>query len=188
MDRSFNAVSRLMGKGFGALALLVSLLAGGLMATAPSAQAAQDGVLAKPTGAVILTLKGAIQFTNNGDKAEFDLAMLEKLKSRVAPVKTPWADKLTTYEGPLMSAVLNAVGANGTTMMVKAINDYVAEVPVDDMIRYPVILATTRDGKKMTVREKGPLFIIYPFDLDPSLQNEKIYNRSVWQVKEITVN
>lgn len=87
-----------------------------------------------------------------------------------------------------MSAVLNAVGANGTTMMVKAINDYVAEVPVDDMIRYPVILATTRDGKKMTVREKGPLFIIYPFDLDPSLQNEKIYNRSVWQVKEITVN
>lgn len=183
MNRGFNAVSRFFSQSLGAVVLLL-----GLTAVISTPVSAQEGVLPKPTGAVILTLKGGIQFTNNGDKAEFDLAMLEKLKGRVAPVKTPWADKETTYEGPLMSAILDAVGAKGTTLMVKAINDYVAEVPVEDMTRYPVILATKRDGKKMTVREKGPLFIIYPFDLDPSLQNEKIYNRSVWQVKEIAVN
>lgn len=183
MDGGFKAAGRFLAKVLSATALAV-----GLMLAGNGVASAQEGVLPKPTGAVILTLKGAIKFTNNGDKAEFDLAMLEKLKGRVAPVKTPWADNQTTYEGPLMSAILDAVGANGTTLMVKAINDYVAEVPVEDMIKYPVILATKRDGKKMTVREKGPLFIIYPFDLDPALQNEKIYNRSVWQVKEITIN
>ena len=39
----------------------------------------------------------------------------------------------------------------------------------------------------MAVREKGPLFVIYPFDADPSLFNEKYFNRSVWQVKAIEV-
>lgn len=183
MNRGLTDGGRFWAKVLGAVVLICGLALGGA-----TAALAQDGILPKPSGAVILTLKGNIKFTNTGDKAEFDLAMLEKLKSRVAPVKTPWADKETTYEGPLMSAILDAVGATGTTLMVKAINDYVAEVPMEDMTRYPVILATKRDGKKMTVRDKGPLFIIYPFDLDPALQNEKIYNRSVWQVKEITVN
>lgn len=169
----------------------VVVLLGGLAVTAGavgSAANAAGGALDKPTGPVILTVKGSIAYTNGDGKAEFDLAMLEKLKGRTATVRTPWADGETVFEGPLMAAILDAAGAKGSTLLVKAINDYVAEVPFDDMYAYPVILASKRNGKRMTVRDKGPLFVIYPFDLDPSLQNEKIYNRSVWQVKEISVN
>ena len=39
----------------------------------------------------------------------------------------------------------------------------------------------------MSIRDKGPLMLVYPFDLDQSLFNEKYFSRSVWQIKEIEV-
>jgi hypothetical protein len=37
------------------------------------------------------------------------------------------------------------------------------------------------------VREKGPVFIIYPFDSFPELRNLTYYSRSIWQVKALNV-
>ncbi|MEC8574513.1 MAG: oxidoreductase, partial [Pseudomonadota bacterium] len=39
----------------------------------------------------------------------------------------------------------------------------------------------------MSLRDKGPLWIVYPFDSDPAYQTEAIYSRSIWQLEEITV-
>ena len=39
----------------------------------------------------------------------------------------------------------------------------------------------------MPVRDKGPLFIIYPFDANPELKSQTYYSRSVWQVAKIVV-
>ena len=50
-----------------------------------------------------------------------------------------------------------------------------------------MILATKRDGAMMSVREHGPIFVIYPFDQEPDLYNEKYFSRSVWQVSTIIV-
>ena len=38
------------------------------------------------------------------------------------------------------------------------------------------------NGKAMSIRDKGPIFLLYPFSDDPSLNNEVIQNRSVWQI------
>ena len=46
---------------------------------------------------------------------------------------------------------------------------------------------TDSDGKPMSVRDKGPLFIVFPFDENPALRSELYYGRSAWQVKSITV-
>jgi hypothetical protein len=37
------------------------------------------------------------------------------------------------------------------------------------------------------VREKGPLFIVYPFDAVPVLHNEIYYNRSAWQLSGLKI-
>jgi len=37
------------------------------------------------------------------------------------------------------------------------------------------------------VRDKGPLFMIYPFDAQPELRSAVYYSRSVWQLSEIEV-
>jgi len=160
-----------------------SLLIAAGLALAP----ASAGDLPRPQGKVVLTVTGKIGTQNSAEGAQFDLAMLENLPGRVSSVNTPWYDSRKTFEGPLGAAVLDAVGASGTTLRVVALNDYAAEIPVEDFRKYPVILATKLDGKAMSVREKGPIFVIYPFDAEPSLFNEKYFNRSVWQVKAIEV-
>ncbi|MCC2664519.1 MAG: oxidoreductase, partial [Geminicoccaceae bacterium] len=45
---------------------------------------------------------------------------------------------------------------------------------------YPVILALKRDGAYMPVRDKGPLFIVYPYDSSPELKHQNYYSRSAW--------
>lgn len=140
-----------------------------------------------PKGPVVLTLTGKIGEANADGRAEFDLAMLDALPQRRSNVQTPWFEGRSAFEGPLGRALLAAVGAKGTKLRVTAINDYAAEIPIEDFEKHAVILASRRDGRLMTVRDKGPLFVIYPFDEDPALYTERYFSRSVWQVKAIEV-
>ena len=39
----------------------------------------------------------------------------------------------------------------------------------------------------MPVREKGPLFIVYPYDSAPEIRHQKYYSRSAWQVARMVV-
>lgn len=66
---------------------------------------------------------------------------------------------LTISAGPLGAAILDAVGATGQTLNVIALNDYSAELPAQDLRDYTVIFATQIDGKQLSVRDKGPLFM-----------------------------
>jgi hypothetical protein len=143
--------------------------------------------LDKPAGAVILTITGQVSHANVDGTAQFDAAMLDKLESRTGQMETPWTTGKVTFSGPLLRAILDAAGADGTKLSVKALNDYAAEVPIEDATSLDTILATKMDGRVMSVRDKGPLFLVYPFDLDPNLYNEKYFSRSVWQIKEIEV-
>ena len=165
-------------------ALLASAVLGASLLVSIAAEAAG---LAAPSGEVILTVSGRIASTNAGATATYDLAMLDALPKRATTTETPWTKGVVTFEGPLGAALLDQVGAEGTTLKIVALNDYAVEVPVEDFRKWPVILATHKDGKTMPVRDKGPIFVIYPFDLDRSLYNEKIFSRSAWQVKSIEV-
>jgi hypothetical protein len=162
------------------------LLAAGIALLAITAPVTA-GNLEKPDGKVILTVTGNIEAKNDGDSAVFDLDMLEALPKRTSELETPWTKGKVSFEGPLGSAFLDAIGAKGDTLLITALNDDTAEVPIEDFRKWPVILATRMNGERMPVREKGPIFVIYPFDQDPSLYNELYFNRSVWQVKSIEV-
>lgn len=120
---------------------------------------------------VVLTVTGAVR----GASVEFDREQLERLKSREASMETPWTEGRVTFRGPLLKAVLQAAGADGKRLVIKALNDYSAEIPVDDATDLPTILAMSMNGNTLSVREKGPLFLMYPFDLKPELYNEKYF-------------
>jgi hypothetical protein len=143
--------------------------------------------LAKPTGKVILTVSGLISNTNTGEKAEFDMPMIEALGTVSFTTKTPWYKDPVTFTGVPMDKLMEAVGAKGTSVTVTALNDYATDIPIEDFKTHPVILATKRDGNYMPVRDKGPLFIIYPFDSQPELRNAVYYSRSAWQVARMVV-
>lgn len=156
-------------------------------ATTLALLAGQAMALDKPTGDVILTVTGGVSETNDGKAATFDAAMLEALAGRDAKMETPWTEGKVEFSGPLLREILKAAGAKGTKLSVKALNDYAAEVPMDDATGLDTMLATKMNGEIMSVRDKGPLMLVYPFDLDKGLYNEKYFGRSVWQIKEIEV-
>ncbi len=143
--------------------------------------------LAKPEGKVVLSISGLISNTNNGDKAEFDMPMLEGLGTTSWTTKTPWYKDPVTFSGVPMSKLLEVVGAKGTSLTVTALNDYATDIPVEDFKNHPVMLATKRDGNYMPVRDKGPLFIVYNYDSNAELQHQRFYSRSVWQVARMVV-
>lgn len=144
--------------------------------------------LAKPAGEPILTVDGAITIMNDSESALFDLAMLDALPQHTTKATTPWYDGEHEFTGVVISDLLGAIGANGESVTVTALNDYSAEIPFAELKEYPVILATRVDGEELSVRDKGPLFVIYPFDENPDLYNEVIFSRSVWQVARLTVH
>jgi hypothetical protein len=155
---------------------------GSVVAARAAAQA-----LAAPGGAVVLSIGGRITRTNQGARAAFDMPMLEALAQQHITTKTPWYKEARKFTGPLLRDVLALVGANGATLRLTALNDYRIDVPFDDARRFDMLLARAIDDRPITVRERGPLFVIYPFDSDPALRNALYYSRSVWQLKSIDV-
>jgi hypothetical protein len=158
-----------------------------VLALAHGQVSADSNQLPTPQGPPILMIAGAIAKTNTPGGAAFDAAMIAALPRHKITTSTPWYDQPRTFEGPLLQDLLSAVGASGQTLHVEALNDYASDVPVADALAYDVVLADRIDGQLIPVRERGPLFIIYPFDQVPALKSESFYQRCVWQVKAIEV-
>ena len=143
--------------------------------------------LDKPADRVVLTLSGSVSNPNDGKNAVFSMGMLEKLPQRKVFTKSPWYKEGAEFTGPLLRDVLAAAGAKGTTMTAIALNDYKTDIPLADATEHDMILARLMNGKPMSVRDKGPLFIVYPLDSKPQLQSQQYYNRSAWQVNRLVV-
>ncbi|RFB81125.1 molybdopterin-dependent oxidoreductase [Methylovirgula sp. 4M-Z18] len=143
--------------------------------------------LSKPTAKPILTISGSIANTNDGKVAVFDRAMIEALGMQTVETSTPWYPGHSHFEGVSLDKLMQLVGASGTKVRVLALNDYETTIPLDDFKKFNVILALKRDGNYMPVRDKGPLFVIYPYDSDSQLQSETYYSRSAWQVAKMII-
>jgi len=169
---------------------LALLVAGVLVLTGQGSHAAEP--LPAPRGEVLLTVGGEIGRGNAQDasgrlEARLDRAMLEQLGLTEVNTTTPWHSGTMRFEGVLLRAVLGLVEARGSNLLATAHNEYSATLPASDAARYNVILAMKLNGETMTLRDKGPLFIIYPFDSEKALQNDMTYIRSVWQLRHIDV-
>jgi hypothetical protein len=143
--------------------------------------------LERPAGPVVLTIKGRVRIPNQGAQVDFDMAMLERMPQTSFTTRTPWYAKARKFTGPLLRDLLAAAGAHGSTLRAVALNDYQVELPADDAMRFDVIVARLLDDAPIAVRDKGPLFMIYPFDAQPELRNPVHYSRSAWQLRTIEV-
>jgi hypothetical protein len=169
--------------------LRLRLVAGWLLGLAllPGA-AAEAGTLPRPTGKIVLKVTGKIANTNSPDGAEFDLAMLEGLGVVEMVTRTPWTEGEVRFSGVPAARLMEAVGADATTVDAVALNDYRAAIPAADFAAYGPILATRVDGTPLRVRDKGPVWVIYPWSANPELDKVEFHSRSIWQVKSLVVH
>ncbi|MDT8855356.1 molybdopterin-dependent oxidoreductase [Paracoccaceae bacterium Fryx2] len=143
--------------------------------------------LPSPTGEVILHVSGRIGVTNDAGAARFDLDMLQGLGAVSVSTSTPWTSGVIRFTGVPLSRVLDRVGAQGDTVVAIALNDYQATIPRSDAVEGGPILAFARDDVEMTVRDMGPLWVVYPYDADPAWQTAVIHGRSVWQLNRLDI-
>src|SRR6202165_2744858 len=167
-------------RDFGKLLLII---AGLVFAGEAGATGSQPG-----GGKPILTISGKIAPPGGATIIQFDRAAFEALGMVTIETKTPWYPDTVKFEGVPLEKLMTIAGANGTTVTAVALNDYSSEIPIEDFSKYHPILAIKRNGEYMPVSDKGPLFVIYPFDSDSELQSKRFYGRAVWQVANLVVN
>lgn len=113
---------------------------------------------------------------------EFErLAPLTEIKTA-----TPW-HPVSTFSGISGVDFIASTGLDGEMLIATAVNDYRVKIPLSDLTDLGLLFATRLNGKKLTLREKGPVFVIYPFDAQPMLKSDLYYGRSIWQLKHVTV-
>ncbi|MEO0501681.1 MAG: molybdopterin-dependent oxidoreductase [Pseudomonadota bacterium] len=160
----------------------VATLASGVMLQPAWASAG----LATPAGAVVLTIYGAIDRKNAGDEAQFDREMLMELDWIEIETYTSFTSGPQRFAGPTLASVLAAVGVRGGQMRASAINDYTVSIPVSDAAQHDVILAMDVDGTPMRVRDKGPIWVVYP-QSEEEAEKKNFDGEMIWQLERIRI-
>jgi hypothetical protein len=118
---------------------------------------------------------------------KYDMEALEALGLSTFSTTTTWTDGDVLFEGVKLSTLLDDVKLEGSTLHVIAVNDYAVDIPRSDASDYPVMIATRMNGERMSLRDKGPLWIVYPRNDFPELMDEAHNFKWVWQLGSIEV-
>ena len=158
-----------------------------MLPIAASAALDERQLRTEPVGPVILTVSGNIDGVGAGPVVRLDRAMLEALGTTKLKTSTAWTAGEEEFEGVLVRDLLEAVGAEGTLVIATALNDYVATIPLRELYDYPVLLALKMNGEYLQLRDKGPIWIVYPRDQFAELRNSMVDKNWVWQLSELEI-
>ncbi|MFA8443998.1 oxidoreductase [Yoonia sp.] len=148
---------------------------------------AQDAASPPVTGPVLLTVDGDIARPSQGSTAVFDQQRLDQLPQNEFRTSTIWTEGLRRFSGPTLQGLLDDVVAGSGEIMATAINDYVVDISRSLVKPTTPIIANRIDGMPFSVRKKGPLWIVFPYDSDPLFRSEPVYASSVWQLSKLTI-
>lgn len=154
-----------------------------LLATVVLAFAQSSAAVAQDTILTVLSQSDGV--TGEVNYTLEDLDALPQVEIRTI---NEFVDGPTRFEGPLARVILKQTSdINATKVSLIAANDYEIEVPIADFRKYDVILATRQEGKLLSRRDKGPIWVIYPMS-DHSELRDSVYNsRLIWQLVRMEV-
>ena len=149
-------------------------------------------------GPTLLTISGRIGAGNRGafdpaldqlmarqklgfDKAHaFDFAALAAMPAVTIRPTLEYDGQAHELSGPLLMDVMKACGVrptDTTTLFVRAIDGYAANLPAAEATRRRYIVATHLDGRPMALGGLGPLWTIYDADRFPDMAARALPDR-----------
>lgn len=144
------------------------------------------GVAAKASD-VVLTVTGSLPGSEANGAVQYSVDDLRALGEVSFSTSTPWTAGPQTFEGVPLSRLVEDLKIEDGALEAIAVNDYAVSIPVEEAKQDGPIIAYLRNGKPMSLRDKGPLWIVYPYDSDAAFQTEIVYSRSIWQLDQIVV-
>ena len=159
-----------------------------LLATAVLGAGTRLGQAAKDSQAFLIVRGHINKFTDKKNKVyEFSEEEFMSLPKTSVTTSTTWTAR-SKFDGPLLFDVLKHVGAAGSYLEMLALDDYSVSIPMSELTAFNPILAHSMNGKRMTARDFGPLFLMYPRDKYPNELNKlQAQSKFIWQVRRITV-
>lgn len=149
--------------------------------------AAVLGVFLHVTGAaaegVILTL----QDSKSGQSTTFTDAELMALPQVSFETETIWTEGVVAFSGPSLKSVIDHAGVSPGDVELYAINDYNVVLPIEKIEDGAPIIANRINGEPFSVRDKGPLWIVFPYDGESQYNTEEYFALSVWQLNRLNV-
>ena len=150
-------------------------LAAALVALAPATGPGQAAAVAE------LTVVGP-----EGERV-YGMAELHELGTAEITTSTPWTEGVETFTGVPLARILGDEVPTGGTLRLIALNDYESVMPVAEVEASAPVVAFWRNGTPMSIRDKGPFWIVFPFDSGEQYNTEQVYSRSVWQLVRIVI-
>jgi hypothetical protein len=99
---------------------------------------------------------------------------------------TLWTAERHSFSGPSLHRVLAQFGAEPSApVKLVAANDYAVTLEPEMIGEQYLIIANRLDDAPFSIREKGPLWVMFPFDQKAEFKTELHYSLSVWQLTDI---
>ena len=114
--------------------------------------------------------------------------MLDSLPQTTFSTTTIWTRGSVSFSGPSLMSVLDWVEAEPGRITASAANEYSITLSPDTVDQQFPILATRKNGQPFSLRDSGPIWLVYPYDSDEKYSNDLIYSQSVWQLIRLHVN
>ncbi len=136
-------------------------------------------------GDVLLTMT-----VGTREPLRLDLAAIDALPQTEFLTHTQWTEGKIKFSGPTLKDVLEMadpdLGADSVVHLLAA-NQYEVTLDMKLLEDDAPIIATRMDGKTYGTRQNGPLWVVFPYELDSRYQTESVYSASIWQLIEIRI-
>lgn len=150
-------------------------------ALVPLQALAEQTAVPAVTGDVVLEIE-----IEGAETVRFDLAALEALPQHSFSTTTIWTEGAREFSGPPLAAVMAAAGLGMEPIYAYASNGYGVTLTFPPGDELTPIIATRIDGQPISRREKGPLWVMFPFDSDEDLRNAEVFGQSIWHLVRLS--
>ncbi len=166
---------------------LIRLIVSAVLAMSWMVGPVQADATKVPTGPVILTVTGLDEAEFPGGVMAFDVPMLKAMGETEVTTTSIWTEGEHVYTGVLLRDLIEKLKIPSPMLRMHALNDYAIEFPAEEATDEAPILAYLFDGEEMSVRDKGPVWVIYPYDDAAKYRSDITFARSIWQLDRIDV-
>lgn len=126
-----------------------------------------------------------------GEPLRLDLAAIDELPQTEFSTHTQWTEGKIKFSGPTLKDVLELADpdvSEDSVVHLLAANHYEVTLDMTLLAEDVPIVATRMNDKTYGTRQNGPLWVVFPYELDSKYQTESVYSASIWQLIEIRID
>lgn len=135
-------------------------------AASTTGEASKVQQIPKPAGKVVLAVKGVASGNSGAHLTKLDLRTIKSLPSVTLRVDEPFVKTKMSFTGVRLSELLAVTGVPRSSgrIYMHALDDYHVTFSRQDLVSSGALLATSADGAAMSLKEGGPIRVVFPGD------------------------